>query len=608
MPEICLPASFSGHTVMSTDERNEANHEYNFFLDRKIQEQLFDADENLDKTAQTNTQIKTPRKGNTSKNSVQSQTEICEWIPRTGFALRRPEKEINNNNNGTSKKKEDSSHGAPANWRDPHGRQKEIDFKFRHYYDIRKYIEQYRKHHTCQVPVRGLSGKLYRQYLQQAQTQTFEQNFAIGAGYQEPKSCTPPELIHVNQSSNQDGYKYKTTSRAIKYDHDYDKGQSSFGERSSKGQNYNVTLTPTKVGVRDGVPYPMSASPKVLRQPPGMPVVNIVQPRDSSHAVPMTPQHTIDLLAKMTVASDKQVDDSDSVSTSLSKLSTTCLNAEKIRKSDSAPATYRAPSQSEDSGMGSQSATVVAPLTNTISTTTASSADSNKLWTMSQNVDPNSAHKFPHSHSAPSLGSKFSEYNRVSTTPFKVKKNIPKTKSENFQLHRANTEDILGLKCMKEDSSTNFHSWANFDTRNPTVPLFRHLTRANNVSSKTKAYRSKKKELGFGACNTSSTAKDAATIQKLADLLVMSEPPSLPMPQTSSQSASYSKTDAPANQMGSKQHSVPSIVHGVYCHFFLPFHRVSFSNTHLSYVTYHFYLLISVDFVCFLHTFYILSS
>ncbi|XP_023933068.1 uncharacterized protein LOC112042564 [Lingula anatina] len=273
MPEICLPASFSGHTVMSTDERNEANHEYNFFLDRKIQEQLFDADENLDKTAQTNTQIKTPRKGNTSKNSVQSQTEICEWIPRTGFALRRPEKEINNNNNGTSKKKEDSSHGAPANWRDPHGRQKEIDFKFRHYYDIRKYIEQYRKHHTCQVPVRGLSGKLYRQYLQQAQTQTFEQNFAIGAGYQEPKSCTPPELLHVNQSSNQDGYKYKTTSRAIKYDHDYDKGQSSFGERSSKGQNYNVTLTPTKVGVRDGVPYPMSASPKVLRQPPGMPVV-----------------------------------------------------------------------------------------------------------------------------------------------------------------------------------------------------------------------------------------------------------------------------------------------------------------------------------------------
>lgn len=130
---------------MSDDERNESNHEFNFFLDRKIQNRLLDQD------------IEIGNENDDPKVLYKSSNSLAGWIPKTGVVLRKNEKEKE------SKKSKDD----PPFWREPFPKPKEIDYEFRHYLDPRKYMEQYRIYHTCQIPVRGPSGKLYKQYLAQ---------------------------------------------------------------------------------------------------------------------------------------------------------------------------------------------------------------------------------------------------------------------------------------------------------------------------------------------------------------------------------------------------------------------------------------------------------
>ena len=121
---------------MTTDEKPESSHEFNFFLDRQLQNKLIDLDEELFVESyhpNGNNALTT----NNSKNNARRAEEITSWNhdhSKTNF--RKPEKEF------SSKQKD-----FIQPWRDYNKQklQQSDNFVFKHYADIRHYIEQYRE-------------------------------------------------------------------------------------------------------------------------------------------------------------------------------------------------------------------------------------------------------------------------------------------------------------------------------------------------------------------------------------------------------------------------------------------------------------------------------
>lgn len=149
------------------EEENE-KHEFNFFLDRQIQQKLFDADEEaIAKESQNINILSKKLKG--SNGSISSSTplikintgthgvkqsikelhniSLCGWISDPSKVYRKSE----NENSTKSRSSTVASHREFLSSRgDSKNRQGlSQDFVFRHYTDPRKYIEQYRRAHVC---------------------------------------------------------------------------------------------------------------------------------------------------------------------------------------------------------------------------------------------------------------------------------------------------------------------------------------------------------------------------------------------------------------------------------------------------------------------------
>ncbi|XP_062575411.1 uncharacterized protein LOC134237320 isoform X3 [Saccostrea cucullata] len=122
---------------MTSEENPECSHEFNFFLDRQLQTKLIEQDEILhaeelySQYNLTNTESKVVNSKSIGKNE-----EIQGWVSEPKVILRKPEKE------GVKQ--------PPPPWRDFRNKQVSIQdsFVFKHYGDIRAYIEQYRREHT----------------------------------------------------------------------------------------------------------------------------------------------------------------------------------------------------------------------------------------------------------------------------------------------------------------------------------------------------------------------------------------------------------------------------------------------------------------------------
>ena len=135
-----------GMTSESCTEKQEAKHEFNFFIDRQLQNKLLQADDDLltendnsDKAINRNN-VKSGRVTK-SENKSDKFGDFTGWFPDQKFSCRKLD-----GANKTEQKPKESTFIHP--WRD-YKRNKEEGYTFKHYSDIRKYIEQYRKEHTC---------------------------------------------------------------------------------------------------------------------------------------------------------------------------------------------------------------------------------------------------------------------------------------------------------------------------------------------------------------------------------------------------------------------------------------------------------------------------
>ena len=125
------------------DERNESNHEYNFFLDKEIQKKLIAYDESSEEVLnhfRTNS-------GLTRAYAVKCiiKDDFCGWSAETSFRPKKPEKVVR----PVQKEAPRWDTGRPA---------KEINYVFKHYRDSKDYMNQYRLEHTYNFGPLGKDG------------------------------------------------------------------------------------------------------------------------------------------------------------------------------------------------------------------------------------------------------------------------------------------------------------------------------------------------------------------------------------------------------------------------------------------------------------------
>ncbi|XP_052721907.1 uncharacterized protein LOC128192897 isoform X12 [Crassostrea angulata] len=122
---------------MTSEENTECSHEFNFYLDRQLQNKLIEqaeilqADELYYQFNISNTDSK-----NVNSKVLGKNEDIQGWFGEPKIVLRKPEKE--------------SVKQSQPSWRDYRNKQvpTQDPFVFKHYGDIRAYIEQYRRDHT----------------------------------------------------------------------------------------------------------------------------------------------------------------------------------------------------------------------------------------------------------------------------------------------------------------------------------------------------------------------------------------------------------------------------------------------------------------------------
>lgn len=122
---------------MTSEENTECSHEFNFYLDRQLQNKLIEqaeilqADELYSQFNISNTESK-----NVNSKVLGKNEDIQGWFGEPKIVLRKPEKE--------------SVKQSQPSWRDYRNKQvpTQDPFVFKHYGDIRAYIEQYRRDHT----------------------------------------------------------------------------------------------------------------------------------------------------------------------------------------------------------------------------------------------------------------------------------------------------------------------------------------------------------------------------------------------------------------------------------------------------------------------------
>lgn len=138
---------------MSADDKPESSHEFNFFLDRQLQNNLLDIDEQListDNYLAHNHGVHCVSNGEGRSTFVKSQTkceEITGWIQDSKTNFRKPEKEY----------KPTKEFIQP--WKDFKTKAQQDTYVFKHFSDPIYYIEQYRYEHAM---VMGLRSQLTR--------------------------------------------------------------------------------------------------------------------------------------------------------------------------------------------------------------------------------------------------------------------------------------------------------------------------------------------------------------------------------------------------------------------------------------------------------------
>ncbi|GFR83222.1 hypothetical protein ElyMa_002384700 [Elysia marginata] len=219
------------------EENDTGKHEFNFFLDKQIQEKLLEADELIaaKETALYNNQP-TPSKAQVNSNSSNSaisfnssnvlgtykssppkpvkdllRGNISGWCSGPGVVFRKTESDVlprTRTQQGNRDAFSRDSRLRPQT-HNPH------DFVFRHYADPRKYIEQYRKEHACYDNTTTSATRsefldtrrfyAYNQYSPLAvgaQNNAQVLNSSLPPSYQEP-AVSIPEQTFFNQKKQQ---------------------------------------------------------------------------------------------------------------------------------------------------------------------------------------------------------------------------------------------------------------------------------------------------------------------------------------------------------------------------------------------------------------------
>ncbi len=139
--EVLVPDTMEG------EERNESKHEFNLFLDKEITKKLADASEiaeDDDILCTVEFRGFKPKPPVNTKGNVNVQVDdFSTWVPDPNVKLRKPER----HNDGNSKVINNNLRARKDSWRHDY-KQKEIDYVFRHYTDVRQYVEQYRRGYT----------------------------------------------------------------------------------------------------------------------------------------------------------------------------------------------------------------------------------------------------------------------------------------------------------------------------------------------------------------------------------------------------------------------------------------------------------------------------
>ena len=132
-----------GMTSESREEKQESSHEFNFFIDRQLQNKLLQADDDLlsEKESADKSLVRNNLKsGKVTKTDVKSDKfgDFTGWFPDQKLVCRKSD--------GAKPDLKPRENTFIHPWRD-YKRNREESYVFKHYTDSRKYIEQYRNEH-----------------------------------------------------------------------------------------------------------------------------------------------------------------------------------------------------------------------------------------------------------------------------------------------------------------------------------------------------------------------------------------------------------------------------------------------------------------------------
>ncbi|XP_078324691.1 uncharacterized protein LOC111124612 isoform X9 [Crassostrea virginica] len=182
---------------MTSEENTECSHEFNFFLDRQLQTKLIEQAEILqaeDLFSQCN--LNNTESKNVNSRGLGKNEEIQGWVGEPKVVLRKPEKE--------------NVKQPQPSWRDYRNRQNpnQESFVFKHYGDIRAYIEQYRRDHSSGLGFKShsaldrMQGDSVRRYGQSPSNIHVQQQNTCNCGAPPCASEVQKYLTAALQSSN----------------------------------------------------------------------------------------------------------------------------------------------------------------------------------------------------------------------------------------------------------------------------------------------------------------------------------------------------------------------------------------------------------------------
>ena len=161
-----------------------------------------------------------------TENIIKYLDDMCGWIPDPSIQYRRQPNDKISKGNGKSVKPDWSSLSRRTGRHD--NQQQIIDYEFKHYTNLRKYIEQYRRFHTCGGPLEKLSQSAY------GRTKTVYYTNGNDSGKADAKSKSPEK-----RPDSRSGSKPKTDDSKTCKRHERGGLVRSCEERASTSPKYH---------------------------------------------------------------------------------------------------------------------------------------------------------------------------------------------------------------------------------------------------------------------------------------------------------------------------------------------------------------------------------